>query len=137
MGTPTIEEPAIDYSADLTVAGFEDETAGSSSSCGECEGSTASQGQVAMLISQFEVGVGEPTATGGGNEEGHTLESPTLSGSTEVPPEESPRLEIPLHIRRGGHHQPTKGSDTHNTRTHTHTHYTADAQHTHTQHSCV
>ena len=57
----------------------------------EDESSSSHQGQVAMLISQFEVG---------GSESGDRTEDST---EVDIPPD-SPRLEIPLHIRRREHH---------------------------------
>ena len=77
-----------------------------------CESSITSQGQVAMLISQFEVGLNE-SMTASGKERDYT-EAPVCEpvSSAEVEPE-SPRLEIPLHIRRKQqqHHQNlTRGS---------------------------
>jgi hypothetical protein len=77
-----------------------------------CESSITSQGQVAMLISQFEVGLNE-SMIASGKERDHT-EAPVCEpvSSVEVEPE-SPRLEIPLHIRRKQqqHHQNlTRGS---------------------------
>lgn len=74
-----------------------------------CESSITSQGQVAMLISQFEVGLNDTaTAMTPSNEREEAPDVPTSPAA--IPPE-SPRLEIPLHIRRKKQHQQlTSGS---------------------------
>ena len=99
--TATEEEGEIDTHS------LRDERTGTTSEEDVCESSITSQGQVAMLISQFEVGLNNSMTASGDHTEDPVCE-PVSSGEVEP---ESPRLEIPLHIRRKQHHQNlTRGS---------------------------
>ena len=94
MGTPSVR----------------DEQNSSSEEEDACESSITSQGQVAMLISQFEVGLNDSTMASG--KEREDTDGPICQPLSSPPPE-SPKLEIPLHIRRKHqhhHHQLTRGS---------------------------